>query len=70
MHETCEHLLAQQLKELMKYGVVQKQVFNLVCKHSEYSFINLGRTLIPINQLRQWGYGFRPQMEEILARRM
>ena len=65
--EASERVLAQQLKELVEYGVIQKQVIDSVCKHSEYSLTELGRTLIPIiEQLRNWGYDFRPRMEEIL----
>ncbi len=67
MPEASERVLAQQLKELVEYGVIQKQVINPVCKHSEYSLTELGRTLIPIiEQLRNWGNNFRPRMEEIL----
>lgn len=67
MPEASERVLAQQLKELMEYGVVEKQVINSVCKHTEYSLTKLGRTLIPIiEQLRDWGNDFRPRMEEIL----
>ena len=62
-----ERVLAQQLKELVEYGVIQKQVIDPVCRHSEYSLTDLGRTLIPIiEQLRNWGNDFRPRMEEIL----
>ena len=70
MPEASQRVLAQQLKELMEYGVIQKTVIDPVCKHSEYSLTDLGRTLIPIiEQLREWGNGFRPKMEEILAKR-
>ena len=67
MPEASERVLAQQLKELVEYGVVEKQVIDPVCKHSEYSLTDLGRTLIPIiEQLRNWGNDFRPKMMEIL----
>lgn len=65
--EASERVLAQQLKELMEYGVVEKKVIDRVCKHSEYSLTDLGCSLIPIiEQLRDWGDGFRPRLEEIL----
>lgn len=49
----AERVLAQQLKELVQYGVVEKKVIDPVCKHSEYRLTDLGRTLIPIiEQLR------------------
>ena len=67
MPEASERVLAQQLKELVEYGVIQKQVIDPVCRHSEYSLTDLGRTLIPIiEQLRNWGNDFRPKMMEIL----
>ena len=59
--------MAQQLKELADYGVVEKQIIAPVCKHSEYSLTELGRTLIPIiEQLRKWGNDFRPRLEELM----
>ena len=67
--EASERVLAQQLRELTEYGVIQKQVIDPVRRHSEYSLTDLGRSLIPIiEQLRQWGNAFRPRLEEILAR--
>ena len=67
MPEASERVLAQQLKELVEYGVIQKQVIDSVCRHSEYSLTDLGRSLIPIiEQLRSWGNDFRPQLEKIL----
>lgn len=68
--DASERVLAQQLKELMEYGVVQKQVIDRVCRHSEYSLTELGHTLIPIiEEMRQWGNNFRPHLQHILAQR-
>ena len=65
--EASERVLAQQLKELIEYGVVEKRVIDPVCRHSEYRLTELGCSLIPIiEQLRDWGNDFRPRMEEIL----
>jgi len=65
--EASERVLAQQLSELIAYGVVEKTIIDPVCKHSEYRLTDLGRTLIPIiEQLRQWGNDFRPHLEKIL----
>ena len=62
MPEASERVLAQQLKEL-----VEKHVIDPVCKHSEYSLTDLGRTLIPIiEQLRNWGDDYRPRLVEIM----
>ena len=65
--EASDRVIAQQLKELVEYGVVEKRVVDSVCKHSEYSLSPLGKTLIPIiDKLREWGDGFRLQMEELI----
>ncbi len=67
MPEASERVLAQQLKELVEYGIIEKHVIDPVCKHSEYSLTDLGRTLIPIiEQLRNWGDDYRPRLVEIL----
>lgn len=67
MPEASERVLAQQLRELIEYGVVEKHVIDSVCRHSEYQLTELGCSLIPIiKQLRDWGNNFRPRMEEIL----
>lgn len=68
--DASERVLSQQLKELVEYGVVERRVVDPVCKHTEYSLTDLGRSLIPIiQQLRDWGEGFRPKLEEILQRK-
>ena len=65
--DASERVLTQQLKELVEYGVVQRAVIDPVVKHTEYTLTDLGRSLIPIiEQLRTWGDGFRPRLEEIL----
>jgi len=62
-----ERVMAQQIKELLEYGVVEREIIDPVCKHSEYRLTALGRTLVPIiEQLRTWGDGFRPKLEAIL----
>lgn len=67
MPEASERVLAQQLKELVEYGIIEKHVIDPVCKHSEYSLTDLGCTLIPIiEQLRNWGDDYRPRLVEIL----
>lgn len=63
-----ERVLNQQLRELVEYGVVERKVIDPVCRHSEYSLTDLGRTLIPlIEQMRDWGNDFRPRLLQILA---
>lgn len=65
--EASDRVLTQQLRELLQYGVVERKVVDPLCKHSEYSLTELGRSLIPIiEQMRNWGNQFRPRLEEIL----
>lgn len=45
-----ERVMAQQIKELLEYGVVEREIIDPVCKHSEYRLTALGRTLVPILQ--------------------
>ena len=47
--EASDRVLAQQLKELTEYGVVERHVIDPICKHTEYSHTDLGRSLIPIS---------------------
>jgi len=65
--EASTRVVNQQLKELLEFGVIQKEVIDPVCLHSEYSLTDLGRTLLPIIEtMREWGESFRPDMEKIL----
>lgn len=68
--EASERVITQQLKELVRYGVVEKCVINSVCRHTEYKLTELGCSLIPIiEQMRDWGECFRPRLLEILQSR-
>ncbi|MBR6330064.1 MAG: helix-turn-helix transcriptional regulator [Bacteroidales bacterium] len=50
--------------------MVYRTVIDPVVKHTEYALTDLGRSLIPIiEQLRAWGDGFRPRLEEILKKK-
>jgi DNA-binding HxlR family transcriptional regulator len=51
-----EKMLIQQLKELVKDGVVHREVYKEVPPKVEYSLTPMGRTLIPILELLfSWG---------------
>lgn len=68
MPDASERVITQQLKELVEYGVVEKCVINTVCRHTEYKLTELGCTLIPIiEQMRDWGNGYRPKLMDVLA---
>ena len=66
--DASARVINQQLKELLDYGVVQREVISTTCKHSQYSLTELGCSLIPlIEQMRDWGLAFKPTLETILA---
>jgi len=69
-HEASERVLTQQLKELVEYGVVERQVADPFSRCSLYSLSELGKSLIPIiEQVRNWGEGYRPHLEEIIQQK-
>jgi DNA-binding HxlR family transcriptional regulator len=54
--DITEKMLNQQLKELEKDGIVERNVRSQVPLKVEYSFTEYGKTLIPsIESLCQWG---------------
>jgi DNA-binding HxlR family transcriptional regulator len=51
-----ERMLAQQLRELERHGIVHRQVYAEVPPKVEYSLTQYGRTLRPITELMcEWG---------------
>jgi len=51
-----QRILAQQLKELERDGIVHREVFPEVPPKVEYSLSEMGRSLEPVlRALRQWG---------------
>ena len=60
-------VINHQLKELEKYGIIEKKIYAVLPPHSEYSLTSTGKTLIPvIDKLEEWGDFFRPTMKKIL----
>lgn len=53
-------MLAGQLKELEKAGLIERKVYPVVPPKVEYSITKKGKTVIPvIESLREWGNKFR-----------
>lgn len=60
--KATDKMLAQQLRELEKDGLINRVVYPVVPPKTEYSLTNFGRTLAPIlDEMCKWG-------EEYLAR--
>jgi DNA-binding HxlR family transcriptional regulator len=59
-----ERMLVQQLKELEKYGFVERFVFPEVPPRVEYALTEEGKTLIPIvRALAEWGDSQREKLK-------
>ena len=57
-------MLAQQLRELEKDGLINRKVYPVVPPKTEYSLTELGRTLTPIlDELCNWGENYLLQNE-------
>ncbi|MBX7222324.1 MAG: helix-turn-helix transcriptional regulator [Blastocatellia bacterium] len=57
---TSHKVLAEQLRELERDGLVERRVFAQIPPKVEYSITELGRSVIPlIEELRLWGSRFR-----------
>lgn len=54
--QITKKMLAQQLRELERDGVVRRQVFPEVLPHVEYTLTDYGRSLAPvIDAICEWG---------------
>jgi DNA-binding HxlR family transcriptional regulator len=59
-----ERMLIQQLKDLEKYGFVERFVFPEVPPRVEYALTEEGKTLIPIvRSLAEWGDSQRDKLK-------
>lgn len=57
-------MLAQQLRELEKDGLINRKVYPVVPPKTEYSLTEFGRTLTPIlDELCNWGENYLLQNE-------
>ena len=54
-----QKMLTQQLRELEKYGIIERTVYPSVPPMVEYNLSNEGEQLVPIlEQMDQWGKNF------------
>lgn len=58
--EVSHKMLAQQLRELERAGLVTRTVYPTVPPRVEYALTDLGRRALPaIEAMREWGSGYR-----------
>ncbi len=52
-------MLTQQLKELDRYGIIERTVHNTIPPMVEYSLTDSGKSLIPImSAMDEWGKNY------------
>lgn len=54
-----DKMLAQQLRELERDGLINRTVYPVVPPKTEYSLTDFGKTLVPIlDEMCKWGNGY------------
>lgn len=57
--KATDKMLAQQLRELEKDGLINRTVYPVVPPKTEYSLTDFGKTLVPIlDEMCRWGEGY------------
>ncbi len=60
MPHATDKMLAQQLRELEKDGLIRREVFPVVPPRTEYSLTAFGQSISPIlEEMRRWGQVYR-----------
>lgn len=60
MPHATDKMLAQQLRELEKDGLIRREVFPVVPPRTEYSLTDFGQSISPIlEEMRRWGQVYR-----------
>lgn len=64
--EVRQGYLIQQLKELVRDGMVHREVYKQVPPKVEYSLTEMGKEFIPVlESMKVWGAKYRKRLEEI-----
>lgn len=64
MPDVTQRMLTQHLRELEADGIVHREVKEKVPPHVEYSFTEMGRSLLPIlTAMAEWGYANPSRIE-------
>ena len=59
-----DKMLAQQLRELEKDGLISRKVYPIVPPRTEYSLTDFGRTLVPIlDAMCNWGSDYLDELD-------
>lgn len=65
MPRATDKMLAQQLRELERDGLIVRKVYPVVPPKTEYSLTEFGRSLAPIlDAMCEWGRGYLDGQEE------
>ncbi|MBQ6887288.1 MAG: helix-turn-helix transcriptional regulator [Lachnospiraceae bacterium] len=67
MPKATDKMLAQQLRELEKDGLISRKVYPIVPPKTEYSLTELGKSLFPIlDEMCKWGEGYREKEQKMM----
>ena len=59
IHKATDKMLAQQLRELERDGLINRTVYPVVPPKTEYFLTDFGKTLVPIlDAMCNWGYAY------------
>lgn len=66
--DASPRVINHQLKEMEFYGLIRKNVRQVMPPHTEYAITERGRSLLPlIHEIEAWGDQFRPTMRQLLG---
>ena len=66
MPKATDKMLAQQLRELEKAGLINRKVYPVIPPKTEYSLTDFGKSLTPIlDELCKWGEDYLDRIQTL-----
>ena len=66
MPKATDKMLAQQLRELEKDGLINRKVYPVIPPKTEYSLTDFGKSLTPIlDELCKWGEDYLNEIQTL-----